>query len=378
MKIIKRRLQDRLIAKLMPGKVVVLLGPRRVGKTFLLNQILAEVSEPYHFWSGEDTELWKLLETRSVAHYRNLIGDKKLLVIDEAQKIRDIGAVLKMMVDHIDGLKVIATGSSAFDLNRRLGEPLTGRKWTYYLYPLSEQEFAAEENVLTRQTNIRERLVLGNYPELVHLPDRSDKVEYLSGLVQDYLLKDILELEGLRQTHKIMDLLRLLAFQTGSEVSLTELGRQLGMDKNTVDRYVNLLAEIFIIFNVRGYSRNLRKEIVKNSKWYFFDNGIRNALIANLNPIDLRNDQGILWENYMLSERLKYQHYSGMQVNNFFWRTYDQQEIDWVEEREGNLFAYEMKWGKTGAKVPGGWANAYPGSVFEVVSPDNFSGFVGL
>lgn len=378
MKIIKRRLQDRLIAKLMPGKVVVLLGPRRVGKTFLLNQILAEVSEPYHFWSGEDTELWKLLETRSVAHYRNLIGDKKLLVIDEAQKIRDIGAVLKMMVDHIDGLKVIATGSSAFDLNRRLGEPLTGRKWTYYLYPLSEQEFAAEENVLTRQTNIRERLVLGNYPELVHLPDRSDKVEYLSGLVQDYLLKDILELEGLRQTHKIMDLLRLLAFQTGSEVSLTELGRQLGMDKNTVDRYVNLLAEIFIIFNVRGYSRNLRKEIVKNSKWYFFDNGIRNALIANLNPIDLRNDQGILWENYMLSERLKYQHYSGMQANNFFWRTYDQQEIDWIEEREGNLFAYEMKWGKTTAKVPGGWANAYPGSAFEVVSPENFSGFVGL
>jgi predicted AAA+ superfamily ATPase len=378
MKIIKRRLHDRLMAKLMPGKVVVLLGPRRVGKTFLLNQILAEMSEPYHFWSGEDTELWKLLETRSVAHYRNLIGDKKLLVIDEAQKIRDIGAVLKMMVDHIDGLKVIATGSSAFDLNRRLGEPLTGRKWTYYLYPLSEQEFAAEEDVLTRQTNIRERLVLGNYPELVHLPDRSDKVEYLSGLVQDYLLKDILELEGLRQTHKIMDLLRLLAFQTGSEVSLTELGRQLGMDKNTVDRYANLLAEIFIIFNVRGYSRNLRKEIVKNSKWYFFDNGIRNALIANLNPIDLRNDQGILWENYMLSERLKYQHYSGMQVNNFFWRTYDQQEIDWIEEREGNLFAYEMKWGKTTAKVPGGWANAYPGSAFEVVSPDNFSGFVGL
>lgn len=371
-------MQDRLMAKLMPGKVVVLMGPRRVGKTFLLNQILAEMSEPYLFWSGEDTELWKLLETRSVAHYRNLIGDKKLLVIDEAQKIRDIGAVLKMMVDHIDGLRVIATGSSAFDLNRSLGEPLTGRKWTYYLYPLSELEFATEEDFLTRQTNIRERLVLGNYPELVHLPDRSDKVEYLSGLVQDYLLKDILELEGLRQTHKIMDLLRLLAFQTGSEVSLTELGRQLGMDKNTVDRYVNLLAKIFIIFNVRGYSRNLRKEIVKNSKWYFFDNGIRNALIANLNPIDLRNDQGVLWENYMLSERLKYQHYSGMQVNNFFWRTYDQQEIDWVEEREGNLFAYEMKWGKTTAKVPVGWANAYPGSVFEVVSPESCSGFVGI
>jgi len=378
MRVVKRRIEERLRSRLVPGKVVVLLGPRRVGKTFLLNQILAEISEPYLFWSGEDTELWKLLETRSVEHYRNLIGEKKLLVIDEAQKIRDVGLVLKLMVDHIEGLKIMVTGSSAFDLNRRLGEPLTGRKWTYYLYPLSEQELAAEEDFLTRQSSIRERLVLGNYPELLHLPDRSDKAEYLSGLVRDYLLKDILELEGLRQTHKIIDLLRLLAFQTGSEVSLTELGRQLGMDKNTVDRYVNLLAEIFIIFNVRGYSRNLRKEVVKNSKWYFFDNGIRNALIANLNPIDLRNDQGILWENYMLSERLKYQHYSGMQVNNFFWRTYDQQEIDWIEEREGNLFAYEMKWGKTTAKVPGGWANAYPESTFEVVSPENFGGFVGL
>ena len=361
----------------MPGKVVVILGPRRVGKTFLLNQILSKMTEPYLLWSGEDTKLWKLLETRSVAHYRNLLGKYKLLVIDEAQKIREVGAVLKLMVDHVEGLKVITTGSSAFDLNRRLGEPLTGRKWTFHLFPLSEQEFAAEEDYLTQESNIRERLVLGGYPELVHLPDRSDKTAYLSGLIGDYLLKDILELEGLQHTHKLIDLLRLLAFQIGGEVSLTELGRQLGMDKNTVDRYLNLLAEIFIIFNVRGYSRNLRKEIVKNSKWYFYDNGIRNALISNFNPIELRTDQGALWENYMLSERLKYQHYNGLSSNNFFWRTYDQQEIDWVEEREGKLYGYELKWGKSTAKAPVAWKNAYPESEFMVVHPGNFREFVG-
>ncbi len=378
MKIVKRLLQDKLQSKLLPGKVLVVLGPRRVGKTFLLNQILANVAEPFLYWSGEDTELWKLLETRSVAHYRNLIGSHKLLVIDEAQKIKEVGAVLKLMIDHVEGLKIITTGSSAFDLNRRLGEPLTGRKWTFHLFPLSEQEFSAEEDYLTQQTNIRERLVLGSYPELLHLPDRQDKVEYLTSLVQDYLLKDILELEGLRNTHKLLDLLRLVAFQVGSEVSMTELGKQLGMDKNTVERYLNLLAEIFIIFNVRGFSKNLRKEIVKNSKWYFFDNGIRNALISNFNPLELRNDQGQLWENYMLSERIKYQHNMGLSSNNFFWRTYDQQELDWVEERGGRLYGYELKWGKASAKAPSGWTNTYPESSFKVIHPDNFREFVIL
>lgn len=376
MKIVKRLLEEPLQSKLAPGKVLVMLGPRRVGKTFLLNQILAGVHEPYLLWNGEDTELWKLLENRSVAHYQNLVGRHKLLVIDEAQKIRDVGAALKLMIDHVEGLKIIATGSSAFDLNRRLGEPLTGRKWTFHLFPLSEQEFSGEEDYLTQQAHLRERLVLGNYPELLHLPERKDKVKYLSSLVQDYLLKDILELEGLRSTHKLTDMLRLLAFQTGSEVSTPELGRQLGMDKNTVDRYLNLLSEIFIIFNIRGYSRNLRKEIVKNSKWYFFDNGIRNALISNFNPLDLRNDQGILWENYMVSERIKYQHYAGVPVNNFFWRTYDQQEIDWVEERGGKLCGYEMKWGKTTAKAPSGWVKAYPEASFKVIHPENFREFV--
>lgn len=376
MKIIQRSLKNQLLSQFRPGKVLLLLGPRRVGKTFLLQQILAETTEPHLYWSGEDTELWKLLENRSVAHYRNLIGSHRLLFIDEAQKIREVGAVLKLFIDHIDGLKIIATGSSAFDLNRWLGEPLTGRKRTFYMFPLSELEFSQEEDFLTQQTQMQERMVLGSYPELVHIPDRKDKVAYLTELTQDYLLKDILELDGLRYTHKVMDLLRLVAFQTGRELSLSELGRQLGMDKNTVERYLNLLAEIFIIFNIRGYSRNLRKEVVKNSRWYFFDNGIRNALISNFNPLPLRNDQGVLWENFIISERIKYQHYTGLSSNNFFWRTYDQQEIDWIEERGGQLYGFEMKWKKSYAKTPAAWSSAYPDAYFKVIHPGNYREFV--
>lgn len=298
------------------------------------------------------------------------------MFIDEAQKIKEVGAVLKMFIDHIDGLKIVATGSSAFDLNRWLGEPLTGRKRTFYMFPLSELEFSFEEDFLTQQTQMQERMVLGSYPELIHIPERKDKVAYLTELTQDYLLKDILELEGLRYTHKVIDLLRLIAFQTGSELSLSELGRQLGMDKNTVERYLNLLSEIFIIFNIRGYSRNLRKEVVKNSKWYFFDNGIRNSLISNFNPLPLRNDHGILWENFIISERIKYQHYAGFPSNNYFWRTYDQQEIDWIEERGGQLYGYEMKWKKSYAKTPAAWSSSYPDAHFQVIHPANYRDFV--
>lgn len=378
MEIIERQLKEKLKSKILPGKVLMLLGPRRVGKTFLINQILQEINEPFLAWSGEDVELWKLLETRSVAHYRNLLGNYKILFIDEAQKINEIGAVLKLMVDNIEGLKVVTTGSSSFDLNLKLGEPLTGRKWTYHLFPVSEGEFATREDFLTQQVNIQERMVFGGYPELINLPNRADKTAYLVNLIQDYLLKDILELEGIKITHKIMDLLRLIAFQVGHEVSYSEIGQQLGMDKATVERYLNLLSEIFILFNVRGYSRNLRKEITKNSKWYFFDNGIRNAIISNLQPLPLRADHGLLWENYIISERIKFQRYSGMAANNFFWRTYDQQEIDWVEERDGSLFGYEMKWREQKPKAPTAWSKAYPEATYQVVHPMNWREFIGV
>jgi uncharacterized protein len=373
--IVPREAQAKIEARIAAGKVIVVLGPRRVGKTFLLQQILKQQDEPYLYWSGEDVEVANSLANRSIGHYRQIIGSYRFLIIDEAQKIPEIGAVLKLMIDHIEGLKIIATGSSAFDLNKRLGEPLTGRKWTHYLFPFSESELRFLEDPITQISGLKQRMVLGNYPELIHLQNQVDKRGYMSGIVNDYLLKDILALDGLRNTHKLIDLLRLIAFQVGSEVSLSELGQQLAMDKGSVERYLNMLAEIFVLFNIRGFSRNLRKEITKSSKWYFHDNGIRNALIANFNPLESRNDQGLLWENYMISERIKRQHYDGIISNNYFWRTYDQQEIDWIEEREGKLFAYEMKWNKPHAKVPKAWAEAYPESSFEVVHQGSWMDF---
>lgn len=376
MKQIARFIQNKIVQRLQPGKVTVLYGPRRTGKTFLLRQLLHEVSEPYLLLNGEDMSVQQRLAERSVIHYRTLLGDRRLLVIDEAQKVPDIGAKLKLMVDEIEDLKVMVTGSSAFDIHQQFGEPLTGRKISFRLFPIAEMEWSMEEDVLEQDVRLRERLVLGSYPELVHLPNREQKIEYLRELTSSYLLKDILEMEGLRHSGRLLDLLRLVAFQVGSEVSFNELARQIGMDVKTVDKYLDLLEKVFVIFRVRGYSMNLRKEIVKSPKFYFYDNGIRNALISSLNPLEMRNDTGTLWENYIIGERLKLQEYTGMAVNNFFWRTYDQQEIDWVEEREGQLFGYEMKWNKSTAKTPPTWRAAYPEAHFQVIHPGNFREFV--
>ena len=313
------------------------------------------------------------LERRSTQHYKNLLGDKLLLIIDEAQKIPDIGNILKLMVDTIDGIKIIATGSSAFDLEKFTGEPLTGRKTTFNLFALSEKELDQTEDFFQKQANMRSRLVYGNYPELVHLSGLNEKKIYLDELVQSYLLKDILEFDLVRNSDKILQLLRLLAFQVGGEVSQTELGKQLSMSKNTVDRYLDLLSKVYIIHSVGAWSRNLRKEIVKSKRWYFYDNGIRNALIGNMNPIESRDDIGKLWENYIISERIKFQKYNKILVYNYFWRTYDQQEIDWVEDRGGKLHAYEFKWNpKRNAKLPKAFEKAYPQSEFETINSENY------
>jgi predicted AAA+ superfamily ATPase len=362
-----------VIDHLRPNKVVVLLGPRRVGKTVLIRQLLDRLSEPHLLLHGEDMDVRQQLARRSTQHYKNLLGDKSLLIIDEAQTIPDIGNILKLMVDTIDDIKIIATGSSAFDLEKFTGEPLTGRKTTFNLLGLSEKELDQTESIFQKQANMRMRLVYGNYPELIHIPDLNQKKIYLDELIQSYLLKDILEFDLVRNSDKILQLLRLLAFQVGGEVSHTELGTQLGMSKNTVDRYLDLLSKVYIIHSVGAWSRNLRKEIVKSKRWYFYDNGIRNALTGNMNPIESRDDIGKLWENYIVSERVKFQKYSKMLVYNYFWRTYDQQEIDWVEDRGGKLHAYEFKWNpKRKAKFPKAFANAYPGTAFEVINSDNY------
>lgn len=372
MEYLDRDISENIIKKLQPNKVVIVFGARRVGKTVLVKDILAKINEPILALNGEDINVHDKLAIRTVENYKQIIGSYKLLYIDEAQKIPEIGLKLKLMVDEIEDLKIIISGSSSFDINKDAGEPLTGRKYTFNLFALSENEYNQVENNISKIDKIRERLIFGNYPELLHLPDQTDKSDYLNEMVSSYLLKDILVYENIKNSQKIFNLLRLIAFQIGGEVSLQELGKQLGISKNTVEKYLDLLSKVYILHKVEGFSRNLRKEITKNSRWYFLDNGIRNAVIANFNQIESRNDIGQLWENYMISERLKYQEYKRMSSNNYFWRTYEQQEIDWVEERNGSLFGYEFKWKENKVKIPTQWKNAYPDASFEVINKTNF------
>jgi len=253
------------------------------------------------------------------------------------------------------------------------GEPLTGRKKSFHLFALSENELDQIEDKVQKSANLQQRLIYGNYPELINLSDVADKTDYLKELVNSYLLKDILEFENIKNSDKIFDLLRLIAFQIGSEVSYTELGRQLSMSKNTVEKYLDLLAKVYVLHSVSAFSRNLRKEIVKGKRWYFYDNGLRNILIGNMNPIAIRNDVGALWENYIIGERIKFQSYNRMLVYNYFWRTYDQQEIDWIEDRSGILHTYEFKWNpKRKAKMPVAWKNAYKDTTFEIINSENY------
>lgn len=372
-----RTIEQRLLSSMVANKVIVLLGPRRVGKTVLINKIIENLEEPYLLLNGENLDARKLLEYRSTQNYINLLGTKRILIIDEAQKIPEIGAKLKLMVDEIKGLRILVTGSSAFDINKYTGEPLTGRKKTFNLFPLSEAELNQTEDMISKKANLRQRLVFGSYPELIHIQDIEEKTDYLKDFVNAYLLKDILEFENIKNSDKIFDLLRLIAFQIGSEVSYNELGRQLSMSKNTVEKYLELLSKVYILHSVGAFSRNLRKEIVKGKRWYFYDNGIRNILIGNVNPIEIRNDIGALWENYIISERLKFQSYNRMLVYNYFWRTYDQQEIDWIEDRGGKLHAYEFKWNPSkNAKQPIAWKSNYPESEFKVINHENYLNWI--
>lgn len=360
--------------KLKPNKVLMLIGPRRVGKTaFIKNYLGLWKPEETLVLNGEDVLDAALLQERSVANYSRLLAEKKLLVIDEAQHIPNIGLILKLIIDSIEGIHVIASGSSAFELGVEVGEPLVGRKNTIYMFPLAQMEYSKIEDYKTTLENREERLIFGGYPELSQYDDWKDKEDYLYQLMNDYLLKDILMVDGIKNSAKLYALLRLIAFQIGKEVSLEELGKQLGMSKNTVERYLDLLSKVFVIYRIGGFSRNLRKEIVKKSRWYFYDNGVRNALIQNFTHLKMRNDVGELWENYLTAERLKVQSYTQIHCNNYFWRTYDQQELDWIEEEGDQLRSFEFKYSlnKT-PKIPGAWARAYPDASFEVIHPGNY------
>lgn len=364
-------------SKLKPNKVLILLGARRVGKTQLIKKYLENADEKVLQLNGEDVNDVRLLEERSLANYSKLLQNISLLVIDEAQNITDIGLILKFIVDTIDGIKVIATGSSMFDLANKLGEPLVGRKSTLYLFPLAQLEFLQFENYKQTTENLETRLLYGGYPELTHYESWDEKKEYLKEIVNAYLLKDILIFEGIKNADKIYDLLRLIAFQIGKEVSLQELGNQLQMSKNTVERYLDLLSKVFILFKVEGFSRNLRKEITKSSRWYFYDNGIRNAIINNFTTLNNRTDVGDLWENYLASERMKKQAYQKMSKQNYFWRTYDQQELDWLETEADSINAFEFKWSENKkSKIPIAFAKAYPEATFEVINKQNYLEFI--
>jgi hypothetical protein len=366
---------ERLRSLVSPGKVVVVYGPRRVGKTTLIKKYL-EDQKNYLFVTGEDIFVRDFLSSGSIEKLRDFIGTRELLVIDEAQYIPSIGLNLKLIVDHISHVKVIVTGSATFDLARGVEEPLVGRKMVITMYPIAQMELMNLENPAQMRAHIEARMIFGSYPEVITAESDQARQEYLRELVSSYLLKDIFAFEGVAKSKKIIDLLLLLAFQIGREVSVSELAKSLSMGVSTVERYLDLLTRVFVLIHIRGFSRNLRKEVTKTSHYYFYDNGIRNALIQNFNRLSLRDDQGALWENFLVTERLKKQEYTCLGSNNYFWRTYDQKEIDWVEERQGKLFGYEFKWGKAEVKAPKLWTESYPEASFEVINQENYSPFI--
>ncbi len=358
------------------GKVTLFYGARRVGKTAMLLKYLNEHSGKVFQGSGDDIDLSNILSSREGSRILAAFGNYDVVFIDEAQQISGIGLSLKILIDNSPELIVIATGSSAFDLANAVGEPLTGRSFTFHLYALSMLEIAQQFGNFEVLKNVDNYLIYGTYPEVLKAANSGEKVEYLTTLRNSYLFKDILVLDSIRNSGKLIDLLRLIAFQIGHEVSLNELANQLGIAKQTVYRYLDLLEKTFIIKKVGGFSRNLRKEVNKSHRYYFYDNGVRNAVINNFNPMELRNDKGMLWENFLFMERLKRQSYKQIYSNVYFWRTYDKKELDLVEERGGKLYGFEFKYGTKKVKPPKAWVDTYDNATWEVVNKENFLDFV--
>ena len=371
---IKRLLQDIVEKRLFSGKALLLLGARQVGKTTLLNDLVSKSNEC--LWlNGDEMDVQKMFENASVDGLKKQFGKNKIVVIDEAQRIKDIGLRMKLITDQIKDLQLIATGSSAFDLANNVNEPLTGRKWQYQMFPLSFSEMVQHHGLITEKRLLSQRLVYGYYPEVV--TSIGDEKLVLKQLTDAYLYKDILAWENIKHPDKLLTLLRALAYQIGSQVSFNELGELCSMDAKTVERYVTLLEQCYIIFRLPSFARNLRNELKTSRKIYFYDTGIRNALIADFNLPEMRQDIGHLWENFVIAERMKYLTYNEMWVNSYFWRTKQQQEIDYLEESNGKLLACEIKWNaKTKAKLPKTFSENYNNSDFIVVNPDNVDEFL--
>lgn len=360
---------------LFKGKIVIIYGARQVGKTTLCKEILKKTKKSKYI-NCELLQNKTALETTNDKKLKDFFGDSDLIILDEAQKIKDIGLVLKIIADTFPEKQIIATGSSSFELANKTGEALTGRARRFMLYPLAIEEIRQKYSIADLNARLDNILRYGTYPSVF---DQSEKeaTEELMEIASNYLYKDLFQFSGIRKPDILVDLLKALALQVGNEVSLTELANLLGKNSHTIETYLSLLEQSFIIFKVRSFSRNLRKEISKKYKIYFYDLGIRNSLIQNFNQLDIRNDAGALWENFCLAERMKHNNNNRIFANYYFWRTYDGQEIDWVEEREGKLFAYEIKWGKKNPLAPKVWLENYPDSEYVVVNKDNFLDFVG-
>lgn len=372
---IQRLLQDKLTRKLQDPKAIILFGPRQVGKSTLLKHYANRFQEPILWWNGDDADIREMLGSPSATKLKTLIGKAKTVVIDEAQRILNIGICIKIIVDNFSDVKVLATGSSAFELSNHLREPLTGRKWEYFLFPFSFAEMANHTNFLEEKRMIPTRMVYGYYPEIVL--NTEDAEERLKMIADSYLFKDVFALGNLRKPDQIIKLLQALAYQVGNEVSFNELGSLAGLDNETVEKYITLLEQTFIIFRLGSYSKNLRNELKKSKKIYFVDNGIRNSLINNYLPLENRTDVGALWENFLMAERYKKNALDGQFNRGYFWRTHAQQEIDYLEEVSGNLSAWEFKWNPNAkVKFPKTFQQAYPNASVQVVHADNFETFV--
>ncbi len=364
---------EKLIKK---GKVVILYGPRQVGKTTLINNFLEKTNLKYRYDTGDNYEIANTLSKCTYDTTNNHVGNYELIVIDEAQKIPNIGNALKLMVDRYPEKYFVVTGSSSFDLANKTGESLTGRKRVFDLFPISQLELSKELAPSEMKTNLNKYLIYGSYPEVLTSNLDEEKEEILKLLVNSYLIKDILEFDRIKNAEKIYSLLKLLAFQVGSEVSVKELASQLEIDKKTVWNYLDLLEKAFVIFPLSGFSRNLRKEITKMSKYYFFDNGIRNALILSFNKMEYRNDIGQLWENFLMIERKKRNMYTNFNTNYNFWRTYKQGGIDLVEENSGKLFGFEFKWKEKKRKPPKLWLETYENAQYKEINNENYLKFI--
>lgn len=374
---VQRDLEKTIKSRLFKKKIIVIVGPRQVGKTTLLLLIADSIDKRKIFLNCDEPDIRRKLDLPTSAQLKVLIGDAELVFIDEAQRVRDIGITLKLLIDSLPEKQIIVTGSSALELSNSINEPLTGRKFEYRLFPFSFDELSKEHGILEESRLLEHRMIYGMYPDVVN--NKGNEREILTNIASSYLYKDIFEFQDIRKPEIIEKLLQALALQIGNEISFHELAQLVGVDSATVQRYIDLLEKTHIIFHLRSFSRNVRNELKKSRKIYFFDNGIRNALISNFNSIPIRNDVGALWENFLISERMKSNQYSQNYANCYFWRTTQQQEIDYIEDNNGLLSCFEFKWSPAKkAYFSATFASNYPNSSFKVINPENFVEFIGV